>query len=205
MQTVIEKIKDFLSNQKLPGFLAHQEMIPENRPYKTEIGQFRDSAVNLILFENNERLNFVLTKRSSTMKKHSGQMSLPGGGFDESDLNLWQTAKRETFEEIGVTIEDEQKLGMLSRLIVPVSKFVVQPFVSFLEHKPVFNINKQEVEEIFIVDTQTFFAPDNIKTAVWSKNGIQFAYKYFVLQNEHVWGLTAMILSEFKYILQKVF
>lgn len=196
-----EKLKDKIKNIELPGFEAHKEMLPSIRPYNIDTSEYTKSAVNIVMFKENDFLKFILTKRSSKLQHHAGQISLPGGSFDNEDKNLWETAKRETYEEIGLKINDTNFVKQLSSIPVPISKFVVYPFVCFVDFVPQLKINLEEVEKVFLVEIDSFFSHDNIKNAVYKSNNNSFDYKYYALENEQVWGLTAMVLSEFNFIL----
>ena len=46
--------------------------------------------------------HIIFTKRSSKLSSHPGEVSFPGGKFEEQDLNLLATAVRESEEEIGI-------------------------------------------------------------------------------------------------------
>ncbi|KAL0321275.1 UNVERIFIED_CONTAM: Nudix hydrolase 15, mitochondrial [Sesamum radiatum] len=61
------------------------------------------AAVLICLFEDERGdLRVILTKRSSAMSSHSGEVALPGGKWEESDANDIDTAQREAQEEIGL-------------------------------------------------------------------------------------------------------
>jgi len=199
-----DKIKEKLTKSDLPGYIAHKQMLPSIRPYSVNTSDYIKSAVNIIMFQENNLLKFILTKRSYNLQHHPGQISLPGGSFDKNDKNLWDTAKRETFEEIGVEIENSNFLRQLSPIPVPISKFIVYPFVSFINNAPLIKFNSKEVEKVFLVEISSFFSHDNIKTAIYNSENNYFEYKYYSLENEKVWGLTAMVLSEFNYILKYI-
>ncbi len=203
MKNTINKLKILLKNKNLPGFTAHNKMIPKGRIYEFKAENYKESAVNLILFSDNEALKFFLTKRSKKLTNHSGQISLPGGAKDFLDNNLWDTAKRETFEEIGIKIKNKNFVGKLTPLLADVSSFKIQPFVSFFDFEPKYIINTNEVEKLYIVNLKNFFSKNNIFYEKKTYNGNIIAYPYFSLQNEKVWGITAMILSEFFEIFKK--
>ena len=60
-----------------------------------------------------ESPELIYTQRSSHLSKHSGEVSFPGGKADETDLNLFETALRESNEEMSLKSEDVTKLGKL--------------------------------------------------------------------------------------------
>jgi 8-oxo-dGTP pyrophosphatase MutT (NUDIX family) len=78
-----------------------------------------------------------------------GRWPFPAGRIDPGETPM-ETALRETWEEIGIASEKIEVLGSLSELFVDVSGFLIQPFVGWLSEKPVFTINKAEVEKILL-------------------------------------------------------
>lgn len=203
MTKLVADFKEKLNRSKLPGYEAHKKMLPKGRVYTKKSVNYKESAVNLILFFESNKLKFILTKRAENMSHHSGQISLPGGAKDKTDKNLWETAKRETFEEIGINVAYTNLIGKLSELIVPVSGYIVQPYVTFLEAIDDFNVNLTEVAKVFKVDFDTFFDKNNIFYQKKLFGNIEIEYPYYKLENEEVWGLTAMILSEFNELIKQ--
>lgn len=194
------KIKE-IADKKLIGQEAHRLMIPSGRNLEfSKDEKYKKSAVNIILFDTLESTNLILMKRNSKLEYHSGQISLPGGSFDNNDKNLWETAKRETYEEIGIEIKDEHFIKELSPLYIPVSNFLVHPFVSYISELPPIKINKSEVEKIFFADIYKFFDDSN-KYFYEDKN---LKYPYYKVERERVWGATAMILTEFYLLLKDI-
>lgn len=204
MNTSLKNIQELLS-QKLPGYDAHIKMMPEGREYISTISNPKYSAVNILMYFKAENLYFILTQRSKNLEYHSGQISLPGGRKDNKDKNLWETAKRETFEEIGVELNDQNFVGELSPLYIDVSNFLVQPFVSLLYSEPDFKTNISEVEKIYKVSFVDFFKKKNIAYSSKIIKGKKIIYPFFKLENQQVWGATAMILQEFFLVYKKLY
>lgn len=204
MNTSIKNIQELLS-QKLPGFNAHIEMMPEGRQYIPSNSNPKYSAVNILTYYKESNLFFILTQRSHNLEHHSGQISLPGGSKDEEDKDLWETAKRETFEEIGIKLNDQNYVGKLSPLYIDVSNFLVQPFISFLYSEPEFESNMSEVEKVFKVNFIEFFNKKNIYHSSKIIKGKKIIYPFFKLEDQQVWGATAMILQEFFFIYKKLY
>ncbi len=142
----LEKLKIEIKGD-LPGAEAHRLMIPKMREYKVENDNYTESAVNIVLYPNGSAPNFILTKRSNKLAKHSGQISLPGGKKDKKDKDLWETCKRETKEETTIIVRDSNYIGKLSKLLIPLTRFSVQPFVSFINYKPILPEKTKEVQK----------------------------------------------------------
>jgi 8-oxo-dGTP pyrophosphatase MutT (NUDIX family) len=176
--------------------LKHEDLHPSN---------YRDSAVLILLIQRENDLYIPLTERHTYNGAHSGQISFPGGKFDESDVNLEQTALRECYEEIGLK-EGIEVIGELSPLYIPVSKFMVHPFVAAVDQLKVnYKTNADEVKAIIELPLTDLLKAHLVKeTFVEPSPGIKFKTPYFDVEGRIVWGATAMILNEFKHLLQEL-
>lgn len=192
----------------LPGELAHLDLMPANRPFSNEAlkkaTNYRKSAVGLVLFEKFDSIHCVLIQRPQYEGAHGNQVSFPGGKMDSSDPNLEFTAKRECLEEIALQPHLSSTIGELSQVYIPVSNFLVQPFVFFVDELPDLIPDEREVEEIFTFDIKTILDNDALKiTDLKMSNGIVIKnIPYFDIEGRTVWGATAMILSEFKAVIK---
>ena len=204
MEMIIDKFKELL-NEELPGNKAHFKMMPKGRVFKKINSNTKESAVNIVTYQKAKKLFFILTKRKETLAYHSGQISLPGGRKDKNDNNLWETAQRETFEEIGLNSYENEYLGKLTPLFIDVSNYMVHPFVSYCPVLPKLFANDNEVEKIFEVNFDEFFNKKNIFTTSKKNNDIKINYPFYSLENEQVWGATAMILYEFYWVFKKLY
>ena len=160
------------------------------------------SAVLVLLFKEKSIYKFCLTLRSNNVEKHKGQISLPGGSQEKNE-SLESTALRETEEEIGIDKDTIYIIGKLTKLYVHVSNFCIYPFVGWTNNiariKP-----SDEVEKIFNVPLSDLLNENNEKHRQKTLNNKQTKVPYFNLRNNEVWGATAMILSEFKKILESI-
>ena len=160
------------------------------------------SAVLILLYEENGVICFTLTERTQTVEHHRGQISLPGGAR-ETDEKLSSTAIRETQEEIGIYAYDVDLIGALSPLFVPVTGFIINPFVGII------NVNfepqpaPEEVETVISVHVNELLNDDNELQEKRNLRGYDMNIPYFLLSGHKVWGATAMILSEFKTVLKE--
>ena len=160
------------------------------------------SAVLILLYEENGVICFTLTERTQTVEHHRGQISLPGGAR-ETDEKLSSTAIRETQEEIGIYADDVDIIGALSPLFVPVTGFIINPFVGIINA----NFDPQpapdEVETVISVNVNELLNDDNELQEKRNLRGYDVNIPYFLLSGHKVWGATAMILSEFKTVLKE--
>ena len=145
-------------------------------------------------------------QRPDSPYAHSKQISFPGGGLEEEDENLEACAKRETEEEFGIPRENIQVLGKLSELYIPVSRYLVQPFVGYLEEAPSYTPDPNEVDEILEIPLEDLLNPALRKftTIRTSSNLVLKDIPYYDVVGKTVWGATAMMLSEFVYLLENL-
>ncbi|MBT6764771.1 MAG: CoA pyrophosphatase [Prolixibacteraceae bacterium] len=196
-----ENIKKAL-DKKLPGSFSHRKMLPPNRKLfvPNEENNIKHSSVHLLLFADNQELTACLIKRTTHMKHHAGQIALPGGRIEKGETHL-ETALRETWEEIGISPEQIQILGSLSELYVEISRFLIHPFVGWLERKPQFTIDRNEVEKTILFPLLKF------KNSIDRIELESFTGKLNVpcisFNGEIIWGATAMIVSEFYDVLER--
>lgn len=109
--------------------------------------QLKEAAVLAPLYWQNDEPFALLTKRPTTMRKHPGQISFPGGGREESDLTPLHTALRETREELGINPESVEVLGLLGEMPT-VTSYWVTPFVGVVPAGVKLNPNPGEIEEV---------------------------------------------------------
>ncbi|MDP4679101.1 MAG: CoA pyrophosphatase, partial [Cyclobacteriaceae bacterium] len=162
-------------------------------------------GVMILLYPENGSVYFPLMERTKYPGVHSGQISLPGGKKETHDSNIIQTALRETNEEIGVARSDMKVLGNLSELYIQASNFRVLPVIGYVDSKPVFVEDSREVVDLFHVDIQELLNPKiRVAKQMKASNSLELNVPYFDIQGQMVWGATAMILSEFMIILNRI-
>ena len=160
------------------------------------------AAVLILLYEENGVICFTLTERTQTVEHHRGQISLPGGAR-EADEKLSSAAIRETQEEIGINADNIDIIGALSPLFVPVTGFIINPFVGTINANFEPQPAPEEVETVFSVDVNELLNDDNELQEKRNLRGYDVDIPYFLLSGHKVWGATAMILSEFKTALKE--
>jgi 8-oxo-dGTP pyrophosphatase MutT (NUDIX family) len=194
-------IKKALS-KTLPGSISHKKMLPLNRVLKAptvDVTRLKHSSVLLLLFIDNKKPCCVLIKRPVHMKHHAGQIALPGGRIEKGETAL-QTALRETREEIGIRSDKIEILGTLSDFYIEVSRFQIHPFVGWLKQKPSFILNPCEVEKTVIFPIAKL--QENIEQIELKTVTGKLTVPCINFENEIIWGATAMILAEFRDVLE---
>ena len=162
---------------------------------KDKLNNMRKAAVLIGLFKKNDEWCFSLIRRPMNEKNHPGQIALPGGAMEKNE-NLMNTALREAFEEVGIKPEDVKIIGQLIPIPVPVSEYLIYPFVGVIDYEPEWVINEDEVEKIFILRMSELISSDNGYTEMWDLRGNKVEVPIYKVMNETVWGATAAVLSE---------
>jgi len=183
--------------QPLPGFAAQQKMSPSHRNLFEVTRKLTKAAVLILLYPDNNLPHVVLIKRTNKDEPHGGQISLPGGRKDNTDMTLEQTAIRECYEEIGVMPESIHILGAITPLVIPVSHYEVFPYIGWVESKPNWQVQKEEVAYCIEIPVSELHNPQTIQIEIKEYKGLNVEIPFFSYKNEKIWGATAMILSEF--------
>ncbi len=156
------------------------------------------AAVHILIIDNS-KLEVILTKRSVFVQNHKNEISFPGGAFEKGDENLYQTALRETCEEINICKRSVQFLGYLEPLITNYG-LEIYPFISsisafeFMQAAP-----NWEVEEIFTIPLEWFINLKNLERCdMETADGIHRKVSMYKTYHGHiVWGITAAIIEDF--------
>jgi len=191
-------------NKDLPGEESHQKMrviydqsieLPFSKINSTQ------AAVLILLYLADNEIYFFLTKRTDELKHHKGQISLPGG-TQEGNEKLIDTALRETQEEIGINKTSISIIGTITPLFVPVTGFMIYPFIGYSLNKLNPKPDPVEVATIFSVNISDLLNKENRTTEQRNIRGYDVQVPYFKLNDYQVWGATSMILSEFRDLIK---
>lgn len=173
-----------------------------------ETGAARASAVLAPFYELDGELYTVLTRRSWSLRSHTGEVSFPGGGKDKGET-LVDAALRESKEEIGLDPSTVEVLGELDHLMTISSRSFIVPYVALLPDVPVLDPNPSEVDAVLHVPVSELLLdevyreerwkfstpppwvpPDLVATGEPTERSIFF----FELVGDTVWGATAAML-----------
>ena len=194
----IQRLKKELQ-RTLPGKMAQHKMAPSQRIEKTVNTSSQNAGVLILLYPNNSEIFTTLIKRPVYKGVHSGQISLPGGKFEEEvDISIVETAFRETQEEIGVPKNSITFVGKLTPLYIPVSNIHVQPVIGCLSQEPQFTADSREVDKIYEINIHELLTPECIaEDEIILSDNRKVRAPYYNFNNLQIWGATAMILSEY--------
>lgn len=189
----------------LPGMAAQVTMAPRPRPFHPPDGSTpRQAGVLLLLYPVGGHLHLVFTVRPAHLDYHAGQVSFPGGGWEEGDASLMETALRETREELGISAEEIEVLGPLTPLYIPPSHNMVHPFVALAPRRPAFQPDSLEVAELLEVPLATFRDPAIRGEDRTEQGRLEVVIPYYAVRGHKIWGATAIILAEFLALLDSL-
>jgi 8-oxo-dGTP pyrophosphatase MutT (NUDIX family) len=154
------------------------------------------AAVLVPLFESDGETRVVLTRRSSALRSHTGEVSFPGGRVDPGE-SLEEAALREASEEVGIEPAAVEVVGRLTPLRTMASGATIFPFVGALSHRPALRPSPLEVELAFDVALADLAAEGTYREEQWALPELgDRAVHFFELPEDTVWGATARILHE---------
>ena len=160
-------------------------------PKVSDDGKNKLASVMIVIY--GLKPNIIMTEKPDTMNFHAGEISFPGGKYDEGDDDLLDTALRETREEIGLDISRKKVIGQLKPVSTLNSGFKIIPFVSILDKVPHL-VPNSEVKAILHIQMIPF-----LKTLADDSDpkhkSIQEMYT-FTFKNKIVWGASARMLKQ---------
>jgi len=189
------------------------------------IGRHRLFSVLVPLVEIDGKPNLLFELRSSELENQPGEVCFPGGGIEKNET-AEECAIRETVEELGVRYEDIRIISQLDCLHT-YSNSTLYAFLGEISYDRLLNaeINRKEVESIFFVPVEDFFANEPfiykvvIKPEIgedfpyhmvnsskgynWKKGDYEFPIYMFGEGEEKIWGLTARITHNLIEVLRK--
>ncbi|KAI3456188.1 hypothetical protein Pfo_012851 [Paulownia fortunei] len=181
------------------SFDVSDDTISRIRDSAGEVGPNR-AAVLICLFEGERGdLRVILTKRSSTMTSHSGEVALPGGKWEEGDENDADTALREAKEEIGLEPSLVEVVIILDPFYTK-RHITVFPVIGIIWDYNGFNPvpNAAEVESVFDAPLEMFLKNENRREETKEWMGYKYLLHFFDYEAENksylIWALTAAVL-----------
>lgn len=177
-----------------------ETLIPKKFPQNTSA--LRQAAVLLPLFCNDGDIHLLFIRRTDQVQDHKGQVSFPGGMVEPQDRDLYDTALRETWEEIGIIPQEVKILGSLPEFET-VSGFIVTPIVGWIPCPYVYTPSEAEVERIFSIPLKWLIEPGNFSKKPYLRpNGEILPVIFFEpFDGETVWGITGEITVNFLKII----
>ncbi|MDZ4715712.1 MAG: CoA pyrophosphatase [Cytophagales bacterium] len=204
-EEVIHRLRESLKGP-LPGAEAHEPLrataIGDIKPNFVHSVPPKPGSVLILLYPEDGRIKFPLTKRPEYLGAHSGQVSFPGGKAEQGET-IEQTALREGEEEIGIHPSSVEIIGKLSDFFVIPSNFMISPVVGFQRSKPYFIPDPVEVAKVLEGSVEDLVREDAVSVKdIIAGRIYNLRAPHFTVENEIVWGATAMILNELRMIVR---
>jgi 8-oxo-dGTP pyrophosphatase MutT (NUDIX family) len=194
----------------LPSESAHIKMAPLERVQLMKdkidiIENAKKAAVMMLFYPKNGITHLVLIVRNSYPGVHSSQIAFPGGKAENNDLDFKATALRETHEEIGIHPDKIIVIRDFTSVFIPPSNFLVHPFLGISLTELEFTLQKEEVAGILEIPL-TLLLDDSIITQKKLETSYAKSINIpcFQIEENLVWGATAMMLSELKDALKLI-
>ena len=159
------------------------------------VEELRKAAVLIALTDSNEP-ELIYTLRSNKVGSHGGEVSFPGGMYEDVDKNLEHTALRESEEETGM---DSSKVNILGPLDTVVSRYniSVTPYVGIVPENVSLNNKSEEIESCFKVPLSFLLKDERHRNDEIKRDGDIFFMPAYQYDSYIIWGLTAMMTVDF--------
>lgn len=177
---------------QVPQAVALRDDIDMNLAPQAWTGPIANAAVLLPVVLRDQPM-LLFTRRTTTLARHSGQVSFPGGRCEAQDASPLVTALRETFEETGIDPAHVTPAGYLDRYRTGTG-FDIQPVVGVVTPDFVLNPDPREVDVVFEVPLAFLLDPANRRLESREIGGSMRRYYVFTHGEYMIWGATAAII-----------
>jgi 8-oxo-dGTP pyrophosphatase MutT (NUDIX family) len=159
-----------------------------------EVRGATNAAVLVPLYLHEGRLHAVFTRRQDDLRRHPGEISFPGGRYDEGEPDLKATALREAQEEIGLPRDAVEIIGALQPTPTIATGYAVYPFVGLIEAGRTWTPSANEVAEVLELPLDELLSGYGRRRLV--RRGVPIRTDTFVVGGNLIWGATARILAD---------
>jgi len=162
------------------------------------------AAVILPIYYKQGQYYILFTKRTEKVREHKGEISFPGGAYEERDETLVNTALRECAEEIGLMADEIEVVGELDDTVTVTSNYIVSAFVGFIPWPHALKVDQREIEEIIEVPVSALLDKGCLSEETAIIDGKAITLYFYHYQGRVIWGATARILNQFLDIFARV-
>jgi len=153
-----------------------------------------DAAVLVPLYVKSGELHAVFTKRRDDLRRHPGEISFPGGRYEEGEPDLRATALREAQEEIGLPPDAVEIVGALQPTPTIVTGYAVYPFVGLIDAGRTWTLSAREVAEVIELSIRDLIDGYGRRRLV--RRGLPIRTDTYLVGDHLIWGATARILAD---------
>jgi 8-oxo-dGTP pyrophosphatase MutT (NUDIX family) len=189
--------------RRAPSFRESRRFAPElsyGRHFGPAPLTARRAAVMVLLFRRAGCWHVPLTRRPSTLARHGGQISLPGGTLEPGESSA-DAAERELAEELGTDLQCDM-IGQLQPVYVYVSEFLVSPWLATTTEEVGWCPQAGEVERVVELPLEALLDPKNIGSMAIERGPLRFRAPCIQFGEDCIWGATAIILDELASLLR---
>jgi 8-oxo-dGTP pyrophosphatase MutT (NUDIX family) len=155
--------------------------------------KLRDAAVLVPVIDTGAEARVILTRRTATLRRHSGQIAFPGGAVDPTDASMEDAAMREAEEEIGLDPGFVEPIGRLPEYLTTTG-YRIAPILSIVRPGFTTRINPDEVDAVFEVPLSFLMSEANHRRESRMWEGRERHYYTMPYGEWFIWGVTAGIL-----------
>ncbi len=151
------------------------------------------AAVLVPIIEDGGAPRLLLTRRTTHLSSHGGQVAFPGGRVDPGDADATDAALREAFEEVALPRAFVDVLGLLDDFPTVRGEMLVTPVVAHLAEVPPLRAEPGEVARIFTIPIVELRRADRWRVQDYEESGRRWPIYLFDHDGETLWGLSAYI------------
>ncbi|MBG93551.1 MAG: hypothetical protein CL792_06185 [Chloroflexi bacterium] len=174
------------------------DQISQYIPLEVDNSNLRLSAVMLLICQIDGEDKLIFQSRSNYVRHHKGEISLPGGAKDPDDINLKETALRETQEEIGIDPEMIHVVGQLDDTETWTG-YLIRPYIGLVPTSAdiIFSLAEKEVVEILEIPIDYLLSDKAKGWKMVNNQGLSSVEEGYVWGEHIIWGATARIIRQF--------
>ncbi len=175
-----------------------------------------------VIYTEQNKLAVLFEERAHTLRSQAGEICFPGGRWEPGDQTFWDTARRETSEELRIPTESITYIGELDTLVSH-AQIMIYSYVGLLTPPEVIRPNPAEVERVFAIEVDHLLAMQPERHEVSMKpilaedypvhlipEGENYRWReakvphyFYQYEGTVIWGMTAKILHHFLEIIRE--
>ncbi len=179
---------------------AIKEALSRYSPSSILSSQNISASVLVPLYESSTGVHVVLTKRTTRVKYHKGEISFPGGTREDSDKDMMDTALRECCEEVGIKRNDVEIIGRLDD-VYTLTGFVITPYVGIIPYPYEFKTNPREVAYLITLP-YSYLKEVGVVMETAKYDGKSRQVQAIHYKGDRIWGATCRMLLQFQKIME---
>lgn len=185
--TLADRLRDSLSASE-----GHD--VPYSSDLREVVSGDGTPAAVLIAITDRPRPGLILTQRPETMRRHAGQVALPGGRVDPEDVDSIAAALREAEEEVALSPATVTVVGTLQPYRT-ITGFEIVPVVATIPPDLPLVPHDAEVAAVFEVPLDFVLDRANFLEKAVTVGPRQRTYIEAMWGERRIWGATAAILA----------